>query len=109
MSHQKQSKHVGSSLNSFFDKEGMKEEVDALTRKKIQAEEILEIGFQMKQEGLSGIFVLDCIKTAMEFNGTFKMMALWRDEAEDEEKAEVIADLKEMIRDTKGEAQHTPE
>jgi hypothetical protein len=62
-------------------------------------EEIFEIGAAMKRANLPDGFVADAVKTAMEFEGVYDLLVLWRDEAEQDEREEIIADIQELIED----------
>ncbi|MGV3527192.1 MAG: helix-turn-helix domain-containing protein [Candidatus Sericytochromatia bacterium] len=60
---------------------------------------LYEIATQMHAVGLSADFIAAAVKRAEEYEGTFELMALWRDEADPDERAETLADIQEAIED----------
>jgi DNA-binding phage protein len=64
-----------------------------------QQVDLFEVGTEMRQCGLPDTFVADAIRTAMEFDGVRELVMTWHDEAEAAERAEVIADIQDMIDD----------
>lgn len=59
--------------------------------------ELIEIGHQMKQRGLSDVFIAAAVQTAFEFEGVYDLMKMWSEESEKKEQDEIIADIQEMI------------
>ncbi len=62
-------------------------------------EDVLEIGTAMTKTGLPDVFVADAVRTAMEFEGVLDLLVLWRDEGEETEREEIIADIQELVDD----------
>jgi len=62
-------------------------------------EDVLEIGTAMTKAGLPDVFVADAVRTAMEFEGVLDLLVLWRDEGEETEREEIIADIQELVDD----------
>jgi DNA-binding phage protein len=58
-----------------------------------------EIATQMRAAGLSPDFIAAAVKRAEEYEGTFELMALWRDETDPNERSETLADIQEAIDD----------
>lgn len=61
--------------------------------------ELYEIATQMRAAGLSADFIAAAVKRAEAYEGTFDLMALWRDESDPTERDEALADIQEMIND----------
>ncbi len=59
--------------------------------------ELFKIAIQMKKVGLSDSFIVDSVKTALTFEGVADLMNLWVKEKDEKEKAEIIADIQDMI------------
>lgn len=59
--------------------------------------ELIEIGHQMNQEGLSEKFIVDAVQTAFEYEGVYDLMKMWVEEAGEGEKNEIVADIQDMI------------
>lgn len=62
-------------------------------------EDVLEIGTAMTRAGLPDRFVADAVKTAMEFEGVHDLLVMWRDEEEETEREEIIADIQDLVDD----------
>lgn len=61
--------------------------------------ELYQIATQMSAAGLPADFIAAAVKRAEEYEGTFDLMILWRDENDSQERNETIADLEEAIED----------
>ena len=62
---------------------------------------IIEIAHQMIQAGLPKTFIAVAAETAFKFEGVYNLMQMWRDESEQEEQDEIVADLQDLIDDCK--------
>ena len=58
--------------------------------------ELAEIGDLISKAGLPEDFVISAVRTATEFDGVYDLMTIWRDEDDDNECRELIADIQEM-------------
>ena len=64
--------------------------------------EVFNIAASMNQDPeLSPAFIKGAVELAVQSQGAFDLMCLWRDERDPEERALIIADLQEAIEDTK--------
>ncbi len=61
--------------------------------------EIIEIGHQMNQAGLSKAFISAAVNTAFEFEGVYDLLKMWSEETDTRERGEIIADIQDMIDD----------
>lgn len=61
--------------------------------------ELIEIGYAMLEAALPKAFVADAVETAFRYEGVCDLMRLWRDETDAAERAEVVADLQDLIDD----------
>ncbi len=61
--------------------------------------ELIEIGHQMNQAGLSKPFIAAAVETAFEFEGVYDLMKLWVEEKVPAEKDEIVADIQDLIND----------
>jgi DNA-binding phage protein len=61
--------------------------------------EIFTIGSLMHKSHLPDEFISKAVRTAMEFEGVYDLMVLWREEKDKEERQEIIADIQDMIDD----------
>lgn len=61
--------------------------------------ELFEIGTKMNRAGLPADFVASAVRCAMDFEGVYDLMILWRDEKDKKERQEIIADIQDMIDD----------
>jgi DNA-binding phage protein len=61
--------------------------------------ELFEIGVKMKQQKISADFIAAAVRTAIEFEGVFDLMKMWEAETDKKERAEIIADIQDMIDD----------
>lgn len=59
--------------------------------------ELIEIGHQMNQAGLSENFVADAVRVAFEYEGVYDLMKIWAEEADADERNEIVADIQDMI------------
>lgn len=57
------------------------------------------IAFLMKQAGVDEVLVDRILNSAMEFEGQFDLMCLWRDAINNDERSECITDLTECLKD----------
>lgn len=58
---------------------------------------LFEIAIKMKKSGLADSFIVDAVRTALEFEGVSDLMHLWVNEKDHKEKNEIIADIQDMI------------
>lgn len=58
---------------------------------------LFSIAIKMKNAGLADSFIVDAVRTALEFEGVADLMSFWLDEDDGEERDEIIADIQEMI------------
>ena len=61
--------------------------------------EIIEIGHQMNQAGLSKKFIAAAVGTAFEFEGVYDLMTMWADEKDQKERDETVADIQDLVDD----------
>ena len=59
--------------------------------------ELYEIAAQMKSVHLSVEFIDAAIGTALEYEGVADLLKLWRDESDQQERDEIIADIQELV------------
>jgi len=59
--------------------------------------ELIEIGHQMNQAGLSEEFVASAVRVAFEYEGVYDLMKMWSEEADEDERNEIVADIQDMI------------
>lgn len=57
------------------------------------------IAVEMKKTGLADSFIVDAVRTALEFEGVSDLMNLWMDEEDEKIQDETIADIQEMIEE----------
>ncbi len=69
-----------------------------------QQVDLFRIGTDMHAAGLPDSFVASAIRTAMEFDGVRELVQLWNDEDTEAERAEIVADIQDMIDDCQQEA-----
>ena len=62
-----------------------------------QQVKLFAIAVKMKKTGLADSFVVDAVRTALEFEGVADLMNLWMDEADKKVRDEIVADIQEMI------------
>jgi len=58
---------------------------------------LFKIAAKMEKEKLPNIFIVNAIKTALEFEGVSDLLNLWSEEDEKNEKKEIISDIQDMI------------
>lgn len=58
---------------------------------------LFAIAVKMKKAGLADSFVVDAVRTALEFEGVSDLMNLWMDEEDKKVRDEIVADIQEMI------------
>lgn len=78
--------------------------------KKLDAKKTMdaaEIASQMRESGLSDIFCAELLRLAPVYNSIFRMMTFWTD-ADKKEREEIVADLQEMIDDSKQRFEERP-
>lgn len=51
----------------------------------------------MKNAGFPDTFIVNAIKTALDFEGVSDLMKLWENESSKQEKEEIIADIQDML------------
>lgn len=61
--------------------------------------ELFEIGVKMKQQKLSSNFIVAAVRTATEFEGVYDLMKMWEAESDKKDRAEIVADIQDMIDD----------
>jgi len=61
--------------------------------------ELFEIAHQMKVASLPNHFIADAVKTALKHEGVADLLKLWRDENDQNERDEIVADIQELIDD----------
>jgi DNA-binding phage protein len=61
--------------------------------------EAFSIGSMMKGQGLPNHFIARAVDLSEEFEGIFDLMRLWRDESNEADREEIIADIQELIDD----------
>jgi DNA-binding phage protein len=61
--------------------------------------ELFEIASLMDKSGLPSDFISSAVRTAMDFEGVYDLMVLWRDENNKGERSEIVADIQDMIND----------
>ena len=59
--------------------------------------ELYEIATRMRVAGLAADFITAAVKRAEEYEGTFDLMLLWRDETDPNERNEALADIQEAL------------
>lgn len=58
---------------------------------------LFQIAIKMKNERLPEMFIVNAVRTALEFEGVADLMKLWEKETDEQEQAEIIADIQDMI------------
>lgn len=58
---------------------------------------LFQIAIKMKNADLPDIFIVNAVRTALEFDGVSDLMKLWENEKDEQEQAEIIADIQDMI------------
>lgn len=58
---------------------------------------LFKIAIQMEKEKLPTIFIVNAVKTALEFEGVADLLSLWSEENNKNEKEEIISDIQDMI------------
>jgi hypothetical protein len=58
---------------------------------------LFEIALEMDREKLPPLFIVSAVRAALDLEGVADLMKLWRDEEDQEEKNEIIADIKDML------------
>lgn len=61
--------------------------------------EIYRIAVLMKDVALPDSFIADAVKVALLYEGVADLFKLWRDEKDEAEKKEIIADIQDMVDD----------
>jgi hypothetical protein len=59
--------------------------------------ELFKIAIKMKKSGLSDIFIVSAVKTALSFDGVADLIDLWNKEKDQKEREEIVADIQDMI------------
>lgn len=67
------------------------------------------IAVQMKHSGLSEYFIVNAVKSALEYEGISDLMHLWLSEENQNERDEIISDIQEMIEATSIQHESTEE
>lgn len=58
---------------------------------------LFAIAVKMKKTGLADSFIVEAVRTALEFEGVADLMNLWMDEEDKKVRDEIVADIQEMI------------
>ena len=58
---------------------------------------LFSIATKMKKAGLSESFIVNAVRTALEFDGVADLMNFWAEGNDKNEKDEIIADIQDMI------------
>ena len=58
---------------------------------------LFDIAVKMKKADLADLFIVNTVKTALEFEGVSDLMHLWADEKDKKERDEIVADIQDMI------------
>ncbi len=66
----------------------------ALIARKLQ---LFTIAVEMKKTGLSDLFIVNAVQTALEFEGALDLLHLWANETDKKERDEIIADIQDTI------------
>lgn len=61
--------------------------------------EIIAIGSEMTKAGLPPFFVAGAVETAFLFEGVYDLFKLWKDEEDQQERDEIVADIQDLIED----------
>lgn len=61
--------------------------------------ELFSIADSMQKSGLADEFVAAAVRTAIAFEGVSDLMKMWAAEADESERAEIVADIQDMIDD----------
>lgn len=72
-----------------------------------QKVKVYESAANMKANGLSTEFSSDAVEMALAYEGSHDLMVMWAEEKEQKERDEIIADIQEVIDDSK-ESPKTP-
>jgi hypothetical protein len=59
--------------------------------------ELYEIGAHMKKEKLPASFITRAVQTAIEFEGVYDLMRMWKSETDKNEKEEIVAAIQELV------------
>jgi len=79
--------------------------------KKLDAKRAMDaavIAGRMREAGLPDVFCAELIKLAPAYNSIFRMMTFWEGAVDNAEKQEIVADLQEMIDDSKQRYEERP-
>jgi len=60
---------------------------------------LFAIAVKMKKTGLADSFIVDAVRTALEFEGVADLMNIWMDEEDKKIRDEIVADIQEMIEE----------
>lgn len=58
---------------------------------------LFEIASEMMKANLPQIFIVQAVRTALDFEGVANLMKLWSNEEDQEEKNEIVADIQDML------------
>lgn len=64
-----------------------------------QQVDLFEIGAEMRKADLPDWFVAAAIRAALEFDGVRELVVMWHEETASNERAEIVADIQDMIDD----------
>lgn len=64
-----------------------------------QKVQLFKIGNAMSLAGLPDQFIAEAVETALRFEGVHDLMVMWLDEAIEADRAEIVADIQELIDD----------
>ncbi|MDR3491682.1 MAG: helix-turn-helix domain-containing protein [Gammaproteobacteria bacterium] len=62
-----------------------------------QQVKLFAIAVKMKKTGLADVFIVNAVRTALEFEGVADLMNLWMGEVDKKMRDEIVADIQEMI------------
>jgi hypothetical protein len=60
---------------------------------------LFHIATEMRSQNLSKEFIVSAVQTALEFEGVADLMIMWGDETDPKERAEIVADIQDLIVD----------
>lgn len=61
--------------------------------------DLFKIAIEMKEIGLPEHFIIDAVRKALDYEGISDLMMLWKNETAKKERAEIIADIQDMLDD----------
>lgn len=58
---------------------------------------LIDIASEMNKQNIPELFIINTFRAALDFEGIADLMRLWRDEKDQEERNEIIADIQDML------------